>query len=266
MHRRPVKAKPLTDHQRLIYEIRPCDVLLVAGRSRVSDLISYVTKSPWTHSALYLGRINDIEDEATRNRISEFYSGSPRDQLVIESIMGKGTIITPISFYENEHIRICRPIGLSRFDAQSVINYAVQHLGLKYDIRQIFDLYRFLIPWKLFPRRWLSTILNFKPGEQTKEVCSTLIAEAFHSVHFPILPAIIRSKTGEFEMFQRNPRLFTPSDFDYSPYFEIIKYPMFEFNQPPGYHNFPWNTEGKVTEEPGGIYHHDDDKMKDDSH
>ena len=53
---------PLSDFDRMRYELRPGDVLLVEGRSKVSDIIKMVTQSIWTHSVLYLGRIQDIDD------------------------------------------------------------------------------------------------------------------------------------------------------------------------------------------------------------
>ena len=42
---------PPCDFERLSFEIRPCDVLLVEGRSRVSEVIKTITQSVWTHSA-----------------------------------------------------------------------------------------------------------------------------------------------------------------------------------------------------------------------
>ena len=42
-------------------------------------------------------------------------------------------------------------------------------------------------------------------------------------------------------MVQRNPYLYAPKDFDYSPYFEIIKYPLFNPDEPlPYYRRLPW--------------------------
>ena len=47
------------------------------------------------------------------------------------------------------------------------------------------------------------------------------------------------------EVYQRNPYLFTPKDFDYSPYFEIIKYPLFNPDEPlPYYRRLPWAKSG----------------------
>ena len=46
------------DFNRLKYEIRPGDVLLIEGRSRISNIIRTITQSPWTHAALYIGRLS----------------------------------------------------------------------------------------------------------------------------------------------------------------------------------------------------------------
>src|SRR4029078_4224452 len=79
------------------------------------------------------------------------------------------------------------------------------------------------------------------------------IAEAFTSVTFPILPFIIKNeKTSRFEIVHRNPHLFAPKDFDYSPYFEIIKYPIFDPHEPlPYYRRLPWAKEGILHQDRG---------------
>jgi len=70
-----------------------------------------------------------------------------------------------------------------------------------------------------------------------------MLAEAFASVRFPILPLITEHKEKGLQLHQRNPSLFTPQDFDYSPYFEIIKYPIFELSEHMIYKNLPWSEE-----------------------
>ena len=45
-------------------------------------------------------------------------------------------------------------------------------------------------------------------------------------------------------MFRRNSKLITPPDFDYSPYFEIIKYPMLDFDELAVYKKLPWDRSG----------------------
>jgi hypothetical protein len=237
---------PLCDFGRICYEIKPCDVLLIEGRSRISDAIRAITQSSWSHAVLYIGRLHDIADHSIRDVIQGKFTYELDTQLIIESVLGKGTIISPISSYKKDHIRICRPRGLSPQDAQKVISYASNKIGNTYDIRQIFDLGRFLLPWSIIPKRFSSKLFAHDASESTKDVCSSMIAEAFSSIDFPILPFIQETENGNnsIELITRNPMLYTPRDFDYSPYFEIIKYPFVEFGNYTMYRNLPWNKSG----------------------
>jgi hypothetical protein len=236
----------LHDFERMSFEVRPCDVLLVEGRARVSEVIKTITQSQWTHSALYIGRLHDIADEATREHVSWFYDGDPLDQLVIEPVLGKGTIVAPLSKYSRDHVRICRPRGLSRPDMIKVVSFAAQHLGRDYDVRQLLDLARFLFPYGFLPRRWRSSLFEHNIGQPTRTVCSTLIAGAFASVHFPVLPVMRREANGAIKFFRRNTSLYVPRDFDTSPYFEIIKYPLLGVDDIGLYRHLPWDTEGVI--------------------
>ncbi|MGE4349373.1 MAG: YiiX/YebB-like N1pC/P60 family cysteine hydrolase [Candidatus Berkiella sp.] len=243
----PPSGFPLCDFERIRYEVRPSDVLLIEGRSRASMVIKQITQSSWSHSCIYIGRLHDIDDIQLRQELSEQFTGSPDEQLVIEGYLGKGTIVTPLKNYRHDHIRICRPRGLSRKDAQKVLAFAISQLGTEYNTRQIFDLARFLVPWSILPSRWRSSLFEHNVGESTKTVCSTMIAEAFSSVEFPILPLIKQHEETGIELIQRNPKLYTPRDFDYSPFFEIIKYPFIELSDSPHYRNLPWNRTGVVS-------------------
>ena len=236
-------STPLYDFDRLCYELRPCDVLLIEGRSHVSEVIKLATQSPWTHSMLYIGRLHDIHNPIMRARVNANYNGDPHDQLVIEAMLGEGTIVSCIDKYKDEHVRICRPKNLSPIDAMQVIAYAISQIGLDYDVRQILDLLRFMFPYSFLPRRWRSSLFAKHPGKQTRTVCSTMLAEAFHSVKFPIMPFAEKTTNGKIRLFQRNPRLYTPKDFDYSPYFDIIKYPFFGLDDVSIYKRLPWENE-----------------------
>ena len=110
---KPPRQFPLSDFDRICHELRPCDVILVEGRSRVSNVIRWLTNSPWTHAALYIGRLHDIEDEELRAEVASHYDGAPEDRLMIESLLGYGTIIRPLKTYREEHLRICRPSPVS---------------------------------------------------------------------------------------------------------------------------------------------------------
>ena len=59
---------PLSDFNKLRQELRPCDVLLIEGRNRISQMIKVITRSSWSHAALYLGRLYDIEDKEMQKK------------------------------------------------------------------------------------------------------------------------------------------------------------------------------------------------------
>lgn len=230
----------LYDFDRLSYELRPGDVLLVEGRSRVSNVIKMITQSPWTHSALYVGRLYDVLDRDMRARLQEHWDGSPDEQLIIEALLGEGTVVYPLTKYRRSHLRTCRPKGLSPADAQQVLNFAIGKLGLDYDVRQLLDLARFMLPYSCLPRRLGSSLFVHRPGPQMRTVCSTMLAEAFDSVDFPVLPFVDKARN-RFHLYKRNPRLLTPKDFDYSPYFDIIKHPFFGIDDVTLYRQLPWS-------------------------
>lgn len=239
-----------TNYSRMAFEIRPADVLLVEGRFRVSNVIKVITQSSWSHTALYVGRLYDIQDPVAKARIEKHYDGPPDEPLMIESQLGQGTIVTPLKYYEDFHTRICRPKGISPEDVNKVITHATTFLGMEYDVRQLLDLARFLIPWWTFmPRRWHSSLFEHNAKNATKVVCSSMIASAFASVRFPVLPLIFQNDDKKFTLKERNLRLFTPRDFDYSPYFEIIKYPLLGKDDLGFYRKLPWDESGIVTEE-----------------
>lgn len=238
----PSESVLLLNFDRLSYELRPGDVILVEGRSKVSEVIKLITQSPWTHAALYIGRLFEIEDEQLRTTVSRYIDAKPDQQLIIETLLGEGTVVYPLEKYRHEHLRICRPSGLSPADAQQVTGYAISRLGTSYDVRQLLDLARFMFPYSIVPRRWRSSLFNHNAGDPTRTVCSTMLAQAFQSVQFPLLPLAEKTEHNKVHLYQRNPRLYTPRDFDYSPYFDIIKYPLFGLNDLAVYRQLPWRN------------------------
>lgn len=126
-----------------------------------------------------------------------------------------------------EHLRLCRAYGLTADDAQAVIAYGLARLGRDFDERQILDMLRFFLPYPLLPRRWRSRLFSARPGASTQEICSNFLVKAFHSVGYPILPQLSPGSDGQPVRHHRNIRLIAPRDFDYSPLFEIVKYPLF---------------------------------------
>jgi hypothetical protein len=238
----------------ILHHIRPGDIILESGTTRASQLVKRITQTPWTHVSLYLGRLHDIESDEIRQIIIDTYNPSPKQHLVFESVLGKGNYIDTIETFKDSHIRLSRPYQISHDDIQSIINYAVSHVGADYNLRHFLDLGRFLLSNRLIPRQWRSSLFDQQTGEAQRQICSGMIAKAFMSVHYPILPTKSTSETNKPELIHRNPNLFIPADFDYSPYFKIIKFPKFHTHETPVYHHLPWNHE-YVSNDDIGITH-----------
>jgi hypothetical protein len=193
--------------------LRPGDVLLVEGNNHISGVIKYLTQSTWSHAALYVGPIGD--------RVS--IHGEPLT--LVEANLGEGVVATPLSKYANCHTRICRPAGLSAEDAERVCAYAAERIGFDYDVKNILDLLRYLLPLPV-PQRWRRRMMSLGSGHPTRIICSALIAQAFETVRYPILPKVTRSadEATRAEILEiRHSSLFAPRDFDISPYFEVVK-------------------------------------------
>ena len=215
------RYRPLatSDPEQLRAALRPGDVLLVEGNTRLSTAIKYLTQSTWSHAALYVGVISGVAGEG------------PEPRVLVEADIVNGVWAVPLSTYSGMHTRVCRPVGISNPEIQRVVNFAVASIGNKYDPKNVIDLARYLLPTPPVPTRWRRKLLYFGSGEPTKAICSTLIAQAFQSIHYTILPdrRIRPAPTDDCndcvqETFSmRHYSLFTPRDFDVSPYFQVVK-------------------------------------------
>lgn len=184
---------------KLIKTLQPGDVLLVEGKQKFSSAIKYLTQSNWSHAALYIG-----------------------NGVIIEADLKLGVIKTEIEKYQDYHTRICRPINISDSDLGLIVHFIEAREGLTYDIKNIFDLAKFLFPAPPVPLRWKRKMLEMGSQDPTKVICSSIIALAFQSIKYPILP-IEKCIKGRKEYTTRHHSFFTPSDFDRSPFFQIIK-------------------------------------------
>lgn len=215
------RYRPLatSDPEQLRAVLRPGDVLLVEGNTRLSTAIKYLTQSTWSHAALYIGVISGVAGENQEPRV------------LVEADIVNGVWAVPLSTYSGMHTRVCRPVGISDPEIRKVVNFAVASIGKQYDLKNVTDLARYLLPTPPVPTRWRRKLLYFGSGEPTKAICSTLIAQAFQSIHYPILPEkrVQPAPTDDCndcvqEMFSmRHYSLFAPRDFDVSPYFRIVK-------------------------------------------
>ena len=243
---------PLCDFDRMSRALRPADVILVEGGTRLSQFIKNITQSQWTHSALYVGRLCEIGDAVLRQHIQRHYQKSHDaplsldEPLIIEGLIGQGIIVEPLSKYRGMNMRVCQPRSLSSNDASRVLRFAARHLGVQYDIRQLFDLARWMSPHAWLPRRLGSTLFEINTSLSERTICSTLIAAAFGSVHFPIMPVVHRGDDGALRFYPRNTRLCTPRDFDYSPYFDSVKFSLVAMDDVGAYRHLPWDKHGTI--------------------
>lgn len=205
--------------EQLAAALRPADVLLVEGDTRISVAIKYLTQSTWSHAALYVGDAFSLHQPWQPPRV------------LVEADLEEGVRAVPLVHYAHLHTRICRAVGLSDDDRNRVVEYVVARLGQQYDLKNVVDLARYLLRTPPVPTRFRRRLLALGSGEPTRAICSTLIAQAFQSVHYPVLPEVRREWTGDpacadcyAEIYRiRHHSLFTPRDFDISPYFEIDK-------------------------------------------
>ncbi len=200
--------------------LQPGDVILIDGYQKISVAIKYLTQSTWSHAALYIG-----------DALGRPSDGSEIQDL-IEVEIANGCHSSNLLRYRNTNLRICRPHGLPAEDRVKVVQFMIGKLGLKYDMRNIFDLARYLLPTPPVPVRWRRRMIAIGSGDPTRAICSSLIAEAFQSVRYPLLPHVesvdeVKSGSSGYsnaEIYHiRHHTLFTPRDFDVSPYFDIIK-------------------------------------------
>ena len=198
--------------------LRPGDVLLVEGNSRISTAIKYLTQSSWSHAALYVG------DHLAA-------AGGNPDHCIIEADTVEGVRTAGLEALAAYPSRICRPVGIDEAAARAVTDFAIARIGNSYDLRNIFDLARYLMPTPPVPLAMRRQMISMGSGDPTRAICSTLIAQAFESIRYPILPfadvADGQRPDCPFcvdEVLRlRHHSLYTPRDFDVSPYFAVVK-------------------------------------------
>jgi hypothetical protein len=214
--------------------IRVGDVLLVDGSSRISTAIKYLTQSTWSHAALCIA-----DDSKSANPSCDKIT-------LVEADVLDGIRTIPLSHYGDLHTRICRPVGLNDEEIQTAIEFAKAQIGHQYDMKNVFDLMRYLVQTPPIPTRWRRQMIVLGSGDPTRAICSSFIAKTFQSIRYPILPNIFfdqakskQNKAYYNEVLQiRHHSLYVPRDFDMSPYFNIVKPTLNEAFDP---HTLEWS-------------------------
>lgn len=227
------KKRIINNMDNLYAQIRPGDVLLVEGRSRLSRIIQIMTKSAWSHAAIHVGnRLEKTDNIAVRSILNGLVE-TDRQHMLIEADAGNGVIAVPLNHYRDYNIRICRPFGISADDLVSVTEGIIGNFGKHYDHENLLDLALLVLPPWLnpFKKRTIQACLG--GCTDYKVICSGMIANAFQKVGYPIAPALLTpSDIGNrlindpygSKLIMRHFSQIVPRDFDLSPNFEIVKY------------------------------------------
>ena len=234
---RPSRAhQPTSPREQIAATLRKGDVLLVEGTSRFSTAIKYLSQSTWSHAALYIGdHLGPVPEGVEPN-------------VLCDVDVNDGVRVIPMSEFSSLHTRICRPVGLSDAEIDALVTYMVSRVGYSYDLKNVFDLARYLIRTPPVPDPLKRRMIALGSGEPTKAICSTLLAQAFDSIHYPILPEVEliepeapgASRARAEILHIRHYSLYMPRDFDTSPFFRIIK-PRIEAGF--DFHGLVWGKE-----------------------
>jgi hypothetical protein len=116
-------------------------------------------------------------------------------------------------------------------ETQRLCDTAIGRIGNRYDLRNVIDLARYLLPNPPVPARFRRRMIAFGSGDPTRAICSTLIAQAFEAIGYPVLPSVEAFPAPSDEcphcvaevLRIRHHSLYAPRDFDVSPYFQLIK-------------------------------------------
>lgn len=228
------------DFEKLCDTIQPGDLVLVEGRSEMSRIIKFFSLSQWSHVGMYVGDrlIRDDRSDHVKT-INQF--GERARHMLVEAFSGKGVIASPLDTYQSYNIRLCRPYGITPEDLRTVINQVIDKLGSQYDDQNILDIALMVIQSWFRPMNERMARACLGACNDFQVICSGMIAKAFQSVGYPIVPGLVKRKPAAglkkenpygAELIMRHYSQIMPRDFDLSPNFEIIKFNIIETKEP----------------------------------
>jgi hypothetical protein len=180
--------------------LRNGDVLLTEGNTRAAALVKRLTKSTWSHVAMYVGPLE----------------AGPDPLCIVEADLAEGVRSIRISELEMVSVRVLRPVSLNDADRSRLADWVVNRIGGEYDVRHAWILARSFLP--VAPKASLPPAPAASPEGATRYICSTLLAKAFALVGNPIPP--IRTPVAAASVADY--RYVIPSDFETASGFEVV--------------------------------------------
>src|SRR6195256_1215188 len=159
-----------TDPESLLALLRNGDVLLTEGNTRAAMLIKRITRSTWSHVSMYVGPLED----------------GPDPRCIVEADMAAGVRAIRLSELEGLNVRVLRPIGVSDAARSRLAEWVVSQIGGEYDLKHAWALARRFL--RVAPKSSITPAPNGIAHSATRFICSSLLANAFALVGYPILP------------------------------------------------------------------------------
>ena len=183
-------ASASADPQALAPSLLPGDVLLTNGNTRAAAIVRRVTRSMWSHVAMYVGPLDDRIDPCC----------------IVEADVAAGVRPVRLSELKGLHIHVLRPRELDQPDRRRLANWVVSRIGGEYDLAHAWALGTKLLRLPLASRFTPAPIAVAESA--TRFICSSLVVHAFALVGLPIFADY---------------RFVTPRDFVAAPVFEVVK-------------------------------------------
>lgn len=191
----PAEASDLRSMKK---RLRAGDVLLVCGNARISSVVKVLTISPWSHVVMYVGDARHLLTVEERTEWTRRFGEASLRHLVLDADPVRKVHLKPLDDYAGLMVRHCRAAAITSEDMQRVLSNALSQLGRQYDVKHIVRLlFFFAFPWELLPESWRRFATDFTLSEDDR-ICSRVLAEAFHSVGYPIRPLRMIQHRGSF--------------------------------------------------------------------
>ena len=176
------------------------DVLLTDGMTRAAALVKCVTRSRWSHVSVYVGPLDD----------------GPDPLCVVEADVAAGVRSIRLSEINARQLVVLRPMRLSDADRCRLVDWVVARIGSHYDFAHALR----------FIRNAVGLPLGHRFGTRTRTIarsdacfsCSSLLADAFASIGYPILvdqPTLSRTRGADCNL--------VPSDFERARLFTVVR-------------------------------------------
>jgi hypothetical protein len=140
----------------------------------------------------------------------------PDPRCIVEADIAAGVRSIRLSELQGMNVRVLRPIGLNDAVRDRLAQWVVSQIGGEYDHRHAWALVRRYL--RVAPKSSIAPAPNGIAHSATRFICSSLLANAFALVGYPILPI----HTAAAAVSTADHRYVMPGDFERAPVFEVV--------------------------------------------